>query len=371
MEHTKWNRGGQIVNYDKLPQELESQIPIQNENDDLPDKVGDFNKLRDILSRSNTRDAYCRSVLYFVFTGRGIVWTVKHGDNYLVLLPHPNIIGSLLVFFPFATDASELVEQVKALCNCKSFLKEFQEVLLARIPESIAEEALKKAARLHNSLCCKLEIVNETKLDWGYPSYDVQLQKLINPQGGKLKTYRKKIRKFCDLSIEVIRPKDLDQQELRKAVIQINKNWIRAKSRGGSSLQGRSISLRELIGPYQTLARLNSDITLAIDGLILKRGGAYVAFSFWERPSSGDIVSCFAALPCSYEKGLSEYLYYCIANCLKSEGYNSMCIGGSETASLDQFKQKLSPTDTHRLHTIKLSPQNQDSNPLSLTEFRY
>jgi hypothetical protein len=214
-----------------------------------------------------------------------------------------------------------------------------------------------------------LEIVNETKLDWAYPSYDAHLQKLINPQGGKLKTYRKKIRKFCKLGIDVIRSKDLDQQELRKAVIYVNKNWIRAKSRSGTSFQSQGISRRELIGPYQTLARLNSDITLAIDGLILKRGGAYVAFSFWERPRSEDIVSCFAALPCSYEKGLSEYLYYCIADCLKGEGYNSMCIGGSETASLDQFKQKLDPINIHRLQTIRLSPQNQDSNPLSSTGF--
>jgi hypothetical protein len=333
----------------------------KNNCDDLLVEASDFKKLRDILSSSPTRDAYCRSALYYVFTGRGQVWTIKHRNNYLILLRHPNVIGCLLVFFPFISNAFDLAEQVNALCRYESFLMGFNEVLLARIPAPVAEGLMNKALHLQNTFHCMLENVDEKKLDWAYPSYDVQLKKLLTPEGGKLETYRNKIRKFHRFNkfdVKVIRPDCLDEIELRKIVTQITKSWIRTKSKNGSVRPSRDI-LRELIDPYAALVRLRRDITLAVDGLILKRGEAYLAFSFWERPANGDTVPCFAALPCSYEKGLSEYLHYCIADCLEREGYASMCIGGSETASLDQFKKKLDPINIHRLQTIRVSPKDQ------------
>jgi hypothetical protein len=36
-----------------------------------------------------------------------------------------------------------------------------------------------------------------------------------------------------------------------------------------------------------------------------------------------------------------------------------MCIGGSETASLDQFKKKFDPINIHRLQTIRFSLKDQ------------
>jgi hypothetical protein len=327
------------------------QTRQHEEKEETPDKVHDFKKLRAILSRSSACDVYCRSALYFAFTGRGKVWTVKHENDYLILLRHPNIFKVLLVFFPFVSDILDLVEQVKTLCNCKSFLSQFQEVHLARIPDTVATN-VKKAG--HNRLPCVLELIDEVKLDWAYPSFDVCLTKLANPAGNKLATYRKKIRKFNDRDVEVIRPKQLDPLELRNAVIHVTKKWIRTKSRSANPLEKFGFSPRELMAPYRALARLNSESTLEMDGLILKRGGAYVAFSIWECPTKGDIVPCVAALPCSYERGLSEFLYYCIARQLEDEGYDRMCIGGSETPGLDQFKQKLDPIESHRLWTMKL-----------------
>jgi len=325
-----------------------------------PEPVKDFYKLREMLSRSRTRDSYCGSALYFAVTGRGEVWTVACNDGYVILLPHPNQDETLLVFFPFVDDVYEFVEQVRALCNCRPFLEKYKEVLLARIPASVALEYF---SREWPSLDGALEKIDEKKLDWVYPSYDIALQRLVKPEGGKLKTYRKKINKFkkyLNQNIEVIKAKRLSQYELEKAVSQVNKNWIRAKLKGGLSrkdLEDQGITLRDLMAPYQTLARLSRDITSQIDGVILKRGTCYIAFSFWERPANGRPVPCYAALPCSYEKGLSEYLYYCIADQLGQQGYEKMCIGGSETASLDQFKKKLDPVATHMLQTIRFLPQ--------------
>lgn len=346
------------MNRYRLARKLESRMPLQNDNAGAPNEVNDFGKLHRILSKSRSSDIYCRSALYFAFTGRGTVWTIKHGDSYLILVPHPNAVGILLVFFPFVEDLLELTDQVRALSKYKPFLEKFQEVLLARIPESVTAEIPQKAVG-HNSIDYKLEIVSETKLDWAFPSYDVGLQGLVNPDGGKLKTYRKKVRKFCDQGIEIIRPRDLDRQEWRNAVSQVNMNWIQTKLRKGNLLQNSGVTLHDLKDPYEALAQLCGNVTLDVDGLILKRKGAYVAFSLWEHPSKGDIVPCMAALPSSHERGLSEYLYYCIAQRLLKYGYDEMCIGGSETVGLDHFKQKLGPTGVHRLGTIKLAPRDQ------------
>ena len=239
---------------------------------------------------------------------------------------------------------------------------------MARIPDAVATE-IKKKALGHNSLGCKLEIINETKLDWAYPSYDVCLKSLANPEGRRLKTYRHKVRQFYkryNQGMEFISPGALDQNELRSAIRQVNVSWVQTKLKSNNSPEALGIPIADLIDPYEALPQLNSDFTLGIDGLILKRGGAYVAFSFWERPRDGDIVPCITALPCSHEKGLSEYLYYCIAQRLRNDGYDSMCIGGSETVGLDQFKQKLNPIDIHRLRTIRLSRRDQRPSPLSV-----
>src|SRR5262249_3073626 len=125
MGRAKGNRGQQPMSRPIRAQDLAFLTPTESDCDDVPVEVSDFKKLREILSSSPTRDAYCRSALYYVFTGRGEVWTVKHRNNYLVLLRHPNVIDCLLVFFPFVSDAFDLVEQVKALCRCKSFLMGF------------------------------------------------------------------------------------------------------------------------------------------------------------------------------------------------------------------------------------------------------
>jgi hypothetical protein len=105
--------------------------------------------------------------------------------------------------------------------------------------------------------------------------------------------------------------------------------------------------------PYRALARLSEEVTSDIDGIFLKRENAYIAFSFWEKLRNWHTVPCFAAMTSSYEPGLSEYLYSCIAERVEDR-YRYMCIGGSETASLDQFKRKFAPVKTHSLRTIRL-----------------
>jgi hypothetical protein len=314
-----------------------------------PERITDFSDLRQILSKSITQDAYCRSPIYFAFTGRGNVWTVKCNNGYLILLPHPNIRNTLLAFFPFVSSASELTEQIEQLSNFSSFLTKYNEVLLARIPETIANEVL---AGMN---CAKAEVqhVDENKLDWVYPSYDVSVESLLTPQSAKLRIYGQKIRTFRKQGIEVITVKELAPRELRMAVARINISWIRTKLKSGTSFLDRGITTAELMAPYRALARLSEEMTSDIDGIFLKRENVYIAFSFWEKLRNWDTAPCFAAMTSSYEPGLSEYLHRCIAERV-GDWYQYMCIGGSETASLDQFKRKFAPVRTYSLRTIRL-----------------
>jgi hypothetical protein len=263
-------------------------------------------------------------------------------------LPHPNIDNTLLVFFPFVSNASELVEQIERLGNFSSFLVEYDEVLLARIPEAIADEVLAGVG----CAGAKVQHVDEEKLDWVYPSYDLCVESLLNPRGPRLSIYRNKISKFRKQGIEVITAKEVPPDELRVAVKQINESWIRTKLKSGTSLGDQDITTYELTDPYDTLARLSEEVTSDIDGIFLKRDNVYIAFSFWERPRHGYTVPSFAAMTSSYEPGLSEYLHRCIAERVRDR-YQFICIGGSETAGLDQFKRKFAPVKMHRLRTLK------------------
>jgi hypothetical protein len=324
--------------------------------DDLH-RIGDFSDLRRILSASATKDAYCRSAIYFAFTGRGNVWTMKCNERHLILLRHPNIDDTLLVFFPFASSASELMEQIEQLSlflkierssHSSSSLGTYSEVLLARIPEKIADKVLAM-----DSAAATVQHINEEKLDWAYPSYDLCVKGLVKPQGPEFSIYRNKIRKFCTEGIEVITAKEVPPDEVRVAVRQINESWIRTKLKSGTSIGDQGLTAYELTDPYDALARLSEEVTSDIDGIFLKRDDAYIAFSLWERPRIGDTVPSFAAMTSSYEPGLSEYLHRCIADRVKDR-YKYICIGGSETEGLDRFKRKFAPVNTHRLRTMRL-----------------
>jgi hypothetical protein len=319
-----------------------------DERVDAPHRIIDFSDLRRILSSSFTADAYCRSAVYFAFTGRGEVWTISCNAGYLILLPHPNIHNVLLVFFPFASSPSEFMEQIERLSHFPSFLMTYDEVLLARIPEAIADEVLAGM----DCATAKVQRVNEKKMDWIFPSYDVSVESLLQPRGAKLSKYRQKIGKFRDKGIAVVNAKELAPRELRMAVVRINVSWIRTKLKNDALLRELSTT-SELMDPYRTLARLSEEVTSDIEGIFLKRENVYIAFSFWEKLRNGDTVPCFAAMTSTYEPGLSEYLHRCIAERVKDR-YQYMCIGGSETASLDKFKRKFAPVKAHSLRTIRL-----------------
>jgi hypothetical protein len=261
---------------------------------------------------------------------------------------HPNITNTLLVFFPFVSGASELTEQINRLFHFSSSLSGYKEVLLARIEEKIAGQVLADEAHAD-----ALQPFDEKKLDWVYPSYDICVESLLNPLGPRFSIYRNKIGKFRKQGIEIIPASQMPSpREFCRAITSINKSWIQTKVDSGTLLR-EDITESELKAPYRALIRASKTSTSDIDGIFLKKDNAYIAFSLWETPSIGDTAPSFASMTSSYEPGLSEYLYRCTAERVKDR-YRYICVGGSETASLDRFKRKFGPAKTHTLRTLRL-----------------
>ncbi len=317
-------------------------------------KAANFSALRALLQASPSEDAYCRSVLYYAFTGRGSVRVIGRGSDAVIAMLHPNRPRSLLVFFPFADSAEAFLRQVGQLVEYRDCLEQF-DVYLARVPEEIVRRTFENRDKLFKSGWWLRRMTEET-LDWVYPSHDVSLASLIEPQGGALTTYRKKLRKFDRRGVRLVSLADATADEVETAVKEVSLRWVETKCRQHNGRPDQRPVLNDLLDPYSSLAALNavSAPDLRIEGFILKRGDEPLAFTFWEKPQTlTDTVACMAALPRSHETGLSEYLYCQIARTLTAQGYERMCIGGSETEGLDRFKRKLAPVASHVLYSVE------------------
>ena len=104
-------------------------------------------------------------------------------------------------------------------------------MLLARIEQEIAEKVLAGI----DCANARFQHVDEKKLDWVYPSYDLCVQSLLNPLGAKFSIYRNKISKFRKQGINIIAAGDMVPREFRTAIARINKSRIRTKMNSGTS----------------------------------------------------------------------------------------------------------------------------------------
>ena len=319
---------------------------------------GHFLDLQRLLADAPTKDAYAKSALYYALTGRGKVWLI---NREIVCTIHPNRGDrELLVFFPFARDHVTLRQQITALADHERFLGGFDCVSLARIPEDVCAalflNGIGARAEMYLAGCFKLNRIEEESLDWIFPSYDISLPQLFTTLGPRLAGFRNKVRKFNRADVEIVRLNKLDACCVAQAILDIAAGWAQARLRKNGVAEPGREQVLELLSPYIRIANMDYDICQSMDGVFLHRGGEFIGFALWEWPARRrGTVAAVAALTKSYERGFSEYLQFVVAEKLSCRGYETMCIGGSETAGLDRFKRKLDPVETHRLCTVRLS----------------
>ena len=319
-----------------------------------------FDRLKEILRSSRSVDAYVRSPLYFAFTGRKRLLYLHSKDFDLIACTHPNDDSTLLLFIPFVYDERSFRSCINAIVrNLQNsqqpelfeIFRLFDSVHIARVPKSLTGLEEPEGYSIVNG--CQIQ--REKKLDWIFPSYDVLLSRSVDPVGHRLAVYRNKLNKYRGRGVTAVPFAEVPEKERVWAMRSIAERWAENKLEGGRNGSNLPFSGAELLEPYEYLAALTKNPVFSVDGIFLKRGSEYIAFRLWE--NSGDYahtVSSFAALLATYEPGCSEYLHYEAARRLLACGYREMCIGGSESAGLDSFKQKFDPIRPHKLFTLKL-----------------
>ncbi len=80
-----------------------------------------------------------------------------------------------------------------------------------------------------------------------------------------------------------------------------------------------------------------------VHALILEEQGTPQGYMIWEETDPGRRHANSLGGVSMGGKGLSEFGYRAMAEVLDQRGFKTVCIGGSETESLDAFKRKLAP----------------------------
>lgn len=289
------------------------------EDDDLP-------ALQTLLDEHVSDDPYQLSAAYYGLTGRNGLWLAAEGANAVLLCRHPNIDNAVLVFPPLGPDGGDLLARMVEEAAASGFA-----VSLARWPRE--EEAALPLLPVH-----RLRRVAEPALDWAFPVQVVDLQRIAAHRGRGFQQLRTELHK---LRPEFLEPIDLSPVRHRAAVVAILAHW----SNG-------SLALAE---PYVRLLDLFGRLPLA--GRLIVYRGVPAGFSIWDESLRRDgVANVHADIALREIAGLPRFAVLDMCEALLRRGFAAACLGGSESAGLDQFKRHLRPVRSVALDTWLVDP---------------
>lgn len=277
------------------------------------------------LNKSASKDAYAKSAAYFALTGRNGLWIAQNEETTIILCRHPNIENEFLVFPPYGEKNSKFTLQV------------LNAVRLTGATVKLARFAEEDKIFLNGNEPTRTE---ETVLDWAFDVHTIDTKAVSEHRGKVFQHIRTDLNK---LSNESIRAFDLDFKSHREAVLKVAHLWSEEDPK--------------VVEVYERL--LNLDSKLPISGRIIFKDDLPVAFSIWEEtnPEHG-VANTYAMLANSSITGLSRYLIVDMCSVLQKRGFNSTCLGGSESEGLDQFKKLLRPINSLSLNSFVPKPEN-------------
>ncbi|WP_425088865.1 phosphatidylglycerol lysyltransferase domain-containing protein [Stappia sp.] len=290
----------------------------------------DLGWLQRVLDRHQTNDPYQASATYYAMTGRDGVWLAKDetAQSAAVVCQHPNLSNSYLVFPPIGARGDALVWEVMkriAATGADCQVARANEALVKRLSGSSAHGALVAAP--------------ERVLDWAYPVHTLDTAKLAAHRGGDYEPLRRKLNKL-----------DMDKVTAIEIAPDVHRNTIE----GIVALWSHGD--RDKSAPYQRLLDLFGAAPLS--GRLHFFDGEPAGFSIWEQttPETG-MANAFAHIGLREIPGLSQYVMVDMCRTLEDRGYSRVCIGGSETAGLDQFKRQLRPVRSVSVGTWRYVPE--------------
>lgn len=282
----------------------------------------DFVQLQKALSKVTRSDAYSQSASYLAMTGRKGLWLYSTDDTFMVIAAHPNSDDHLLFFPPMGKEPSNLLNQI--VHDDRVFADEIQ---LARM--SGQDQLLLAWAEASGHF----KTGSEDLLDWKYPVHTLSTKDVVEHQGRRFRNFRHGINLATDAGLSA---KLVDSKKDTATIIKLVDTWAQNAAQ-------ENYSKDDLTAPTRAILSLMETTELPLRGLIVHKDGHPVGFMTWEEtyPEAG-IANSMCGL--SVEgKGVAEFIYFSMAEILARRGFEYLCIGGSESEGLDQFKRKMNP----------------------------
>ncbi|WP_350335237.1 phosphatidylglycerol lysyltransferase domain-containing protein [Coralliovum pocilloporae] len=287
-----------------------------------PLQDSDLGMLQRALLRTTRADAYSQSASYLAMTGRNGLWLYSTDDTFMVVASHPNKNDHLLLFPPMGREPAQLFSQALHDTRISS-----GQVQLARISEQDQLLLAWVQASGH------MTVAPEGMLDWLFPVHTLSTKAVSEHKGRQFRNFRHGINLARDANLTA----SLIDLKCDKAAIQnLTNQWAAESIR-------RRYSLDDLVAPTNAILSLMENTELPLHGLMVQKNGVPVGFMTWEET---DPVNRTATSQCGLAvegKGVIEFIYLSMCEILNRRGFSHLCIGGSETAGLDQFKRKMNP----------------------------
>ncbi len=127
---------------------------------------------------------------------------------------------------------------------------------------------------------------------------------------------------------------------------EIVSHWADQKDRPG-------FTRSDLTGPTRACLRLAAGGVRSLGGVVVHEGPTPVGFWLWEELPQERSAASLVRVSIG-QNGAAELGAAAAADYLAARGIERLCLGGSETASLDAFKRKLGPTQSIALASVTL-----------------
>lgn len=292
-----------------------------------------------ILDRFQSDDPYMVCPSYHAFTGRYGLWAYHRGRSLLLMARNPALPDQILIF-------PQLGEQVPhlALDIMDHIEPPSGGYRLARFP---TEQAVFMAAMLNKHIQrYQFKVIEEDVLDWTYPVHIISTEKVINPCGRSMKSFRLHMAKVDQSRISV---EPFNSSSDIPELMSIVDKWAKNK--------GPDIDYEEMMGVYYALFNLVLHPALSLMGIKIYYDGELKAYEIWDMPKDKNgIANSFAGFSDAQIPGFSEFQHYALCKALSDVGIKEVCLGGSETEGLDNFKRKMRPVRSVALSSIDVAP---------------
>ena len=284
-------------------------------------------------------DSYLTSPLYYLFTGRNGLWGFNYQDKRILFCWHPNCDGQILIFSTSDCEEWPVVHKLLELLPPPPL-----GFKLARVQKDSSLQSLLTRTPDLNDVNFEYKIVEEKILDWAFPVRILHTYEIKNLTGKKFNNVRNCISRIKKFSPEY----HIISQSIYDRDI---KNLLHRWADKTAETKEEYFNLYECYDSLFSLCRKKGSAS----GLAFYIDSKLEAVSLWDISNGIHPTANLYANFCNKNYyGLAEFIIVKTCETLASMGIEYLNIGGSETASLDFFKNKFRPVISVDLCSIDI-----------------